>query len=460
VFEQSRTIQWLDAAGNMQPPPQRRHCVLDFIEMKNDDSPEGRLQFNIMASMAEYMGEKIVERGKDGRQRMLEDGRIPGGVPVYGHDLHPTEKGRRVINEFEAQVAREMYEHSRRGKSCYAIAAMYNERGIRSKGRNGEPPASWSRTTVLQLLTNRAYIGEHRTGDTVLPVPRIVSDELFFAVQAQLEKNGRRWVGRPSHDKYLFTNFLHCDKCQHRMTGKNRGRNYVCGHRTNKPPIRQLCHAPRVRAALIDAIGWAAIWEMLKDPAQLLTQARAYFESLPKPDRSGQGVEMQQELAKLKRQRDNRLKMYRSGEEEYDEKARAEMLEIKRRIAFLEAELSAIDPVIELPEEHVVEAYSREITEGEEPLTHERRRPILESLDELRIGYVDGEMTITGKVPVGANRTVSNTYKGQNCYRSLDADAESQGAPPFKNKLFFFLPGGSVRARRGTTRPPRSSTPP
>src|SRR5262245_30006399 len=33
----------------------RYGATLDFVEMKNDDSPEGRFTFNMLASVAEYM---------------------------------------------------------------------------------------------------------------------------------------------------------------------------------------------------------------------------------------------------------------------------------------------------------------------------------------------------------------------------------------------------------------------
>jgi site-specific DNA recombinase len=411
----------------------RHNCTLDFVEMKNDDSPEGRLQFNILASMAEYIGEKIVERGMDGRQRMVDDGLVPGGPPVYGHDCDPNRKGKRVLNEFEAKISDEMYRMALGEDSCYGIAAKMNGRGIRSKGMNGEPPALWSRTTVYQLLTNRQYIGEypHKSGK-ILEVPRIVSDELFFAVQAKLEAIGKRWVGRRSK-RCLLTNFLYCRRCGHRChgTGKRKYLAYRCGYTNgSKPPVKRLCAEPQILAWKLEQLAWEMIWALLKDPRHLLSQARAYFDSLPKPEPDENASAMEQELIHARRKRDNRLRMYRLGDEEYDDVAKAEMLEIKRRIAFLEHELSAVSPVLELPEENLVEAHLREITEGDEPATLERRRNILEGLEELRMVYGDGRLTITGKVPIGS-RAASSTSDAPNCYRSVGADNNYTHSIPF-----------------------------
>jgi DNA invertase Pin-like site-specific DNA recombinase len=409
----------------------RHNCLLDFVEMKNDDSPEGRLQFNIMASMAEYMGEKIVERGKDGQQRMLDDNLIPGGVPAYGYDA--PEKGKRAINEREAAVVLEMFYQRDGGKSPYSIAMHYNQRGVLSKGYNDQPPAQWSRNTVLQLLKNRQYIGEYHTRGRILEVPAIVPRDLFLRVQAKMAAEGQRWVGRPSN-KILLRNFLHCGKCRHRYNGHSKGPNaptvYRCDYRTNKPPQKRLCDAPEVRAVALEAAVWGMIWFMLKNPALLLSQARAYYASLPKPKRATGSAAMEKELATLKRAVANKTKMLKSGHLDWDEEKGA-MLDMKRRIQFLEAELSAIAPVVQLPPERVVAAYLREITIGEEPGNYTERRRILEGLEELRIDYLEKEFVITGRVPFGPPAVESAPYGRGNCERRLSAASNSPLSIPF-----------------------------
>ena len=95
----------------------KRHgCILDFVEMKNDDSAEGRFTFTMLAGVAEYMGEKIVEKGIAGQMRMIqEEKRIPGHGVLFGHDRHPTEKGRRIKNEVEAGYVLKMCQMIDRG---------------------------------------------------------------------------------------------------------------------------------------------------------------------------------------------------------------------------------------------------------------------------------------------------------------------------------------------------------
>jgi DNA invertase Pin-like site-specific DNA recombinase len=249
VFSVDRLARKLMDAAIIAAEFKRHGATLDFAEMKTDDSPEGRFMFNQYASMAEYLGEKIIENGKRGRREKLEQGFLPHGSAKYGYNFLGKKQGRRgelEINENEAAVVREVFRWRKAGMATYAIAAKLNEEGILSKGHNGQPPRPWSRTTVLQMLKSSTYIGQHKCSGMVVAVPRIIDDATFHAVQAAMRESCNRWIGRPSK-QHLLRSFVWCG-CQHRLVAIRYGSRveaYRCGHRTNKPPIRYLCATPR-----------------------------------------------------------------------------------------------------------------------------------------------------------------------------------------------------------------------
>jgi DNA invertase Pin-like site-specific DNA recombinase len=385
----------------------KRHgAVLDFVEMKNDDSPEGRFTFNMLASVAEYMGEKIVEKGRDGHRRMREEGRIPGRVPMFGHDKHPTEKGKRVINKVEQPILLKMFQMADAMTSTYAIAAWLNACGIRNKGRNGLDPVEWSHRTVQQVLVNRAAIGEHYDGGVLIEVPALVPVDLFNRVQVKLEKTRMRSVGaRPTES--LLVNFLY-HSCGHRMVTRRTGtngkyRSYICNHRTNKPPIKHLCTLERKQfpAQPVEELVWKLIWEMLTDHTILMSQAQAFMRSLPKPKSATSLAALERERATVRRAYANIIARCDKGHGSFaDEKEKLD--DLKRRIAQLDAEISAIQPVLEMPDETKLAAFLNEVYDAEaEPETFEERRDILDGLEDLEIVEDGGVLTITGKVPVG-----------------------------------------------------------
>lgn len=416
----------------------RYGCILDFVEMKNDDSPEGRFTFNMLASVAEYMGEKIVQKGIDGQMRMIEEeNRVPGHAVIFGHDRHPAEKGRRIKNEAEAAIVLKMCKMIDAGQTSYQVAAWLNEQGIRGKGTKGNDPARWSGVTVRQLCQNKCLIGECHTRGKIVPVPRLVPDDLFYRVQKRLAENGKKRAGRHPNVS-LLSGFL-WDEYNHRMQAGRAGqggkyRNYHCGHRTNKPPTQKLCDMPQIKAESIERPAFSMIWETVTDPARMVRAARAFHRHRqPQPEGvSTAGIE--RELETVKRAYNNIRRMCESGHYEFAEK-KAELDAKKRRITSLEAELHAIAPVLQMPDERQIAALLRKADTSEEPEEFSDRRALLDTLQELRVTYYrSGEFEITGKCPIGPEAGVSR--KVANWDASLGKDPNS-----LPESIPFYLKG-------------------
>jgi DNA invertase Pin-like site-specific DNA recombinase len=378
----------------------------------------------------------LKQRTHDGKVEKAMEGFLPHGNARYGYNIIGRKhtgiigKGRAVINEKEAPVVSEAFRWADCGMATYEIASRLNQEGILSKGHNGEDPKPWSCTTILQMLHCTDYIGQHHWKGITIPVPRIVSDELFYRVQAKMAGRKEQSVGRRS-TLFLLRSKLFCGRCGHRMLGKgNKGQRrnariyYLCGHRTNKPPLKRRCDAPMIWAKVIESVAWNAIWGMLKNPALLLAMGKAIYADHLKPD-AEKVTRIERRIAQLEKRDRNLMQMQEdaSTPEEY-QKCRERRNTIRWELASLEVELRDARKVVVLPSLSALEQRLETITTGAEPTTYEERRPILEELVDLRMEYADGNLRIEGKVPLDEPSDL--TGDGENHYRAVRADAQRE----------------------------------
>jgi len=383
---------------------------------------------------------ELKRRSKGGRKRAHNERRMCNTTAPYGmvyvskyerdaegrcQYLKEDPVGSSVEGLTKKQVVRDVF-HWRYYNQLRTstIARRLNDSGILSAGSSRYKPGPWGRTTVIQMLKNRHYVGEHWEGDTMLPCPQFVEREIFDGVQEMFKEAKKMSNGKPP-TKHLLCGWLRCKKCGRRyrtVTGSGRYPAYVCGNYDYKLK-RQVCRANRqIRCYKIEAVVWTAIWRHLTQPELLLANARAYYDSLP--SKSGT-AKLEQELATVTSRMERTKRMVRAGTENEDT-GNALILEDKRRIAEIEAELRVAGTVMALPPAHVIEAGCREIAEGPEPQSFATRRPVLEKLVDLKLTYGDGEVEIEGKVPVPEAVQVSG--KGaQKCYSRFGANAKRRG---------------------------------
>lgn len=110
-------------------------------------------------------------------------------------------KHRFAIDEAYAPIVREVFALYLDGKGYKQIAQFLAEKGVRQK--NGKPITP---NVVYTMLRNRKYIGEYKFGDTIIEngVPRIVSDDMFSAVQNKIVQNKKA----PARKKAIDGRFL------------------------------------------------------------------------------------------------------------------------------------------------------------------------------------------------------------------------------------------------------------
>jgi hypothetical protein len=292
----------------------------------------------------------------------------------------------------------------RQGWRVGSIVTGLNKRrilssGYKAKGGVWVPPGPWTRATVLQLLRNRKYIGEHWEGGKRVhcPCPCFVDREVFEAVQKMTRA---KKPGRPPA-KRLLCGYLECGPCQHKyqtLTGGGRRVAYLCGRKNRQRQF--LCKAnSQVPCHILDEVVFRAVWRHLTDAALFLRNVRAYYDSLPG---KSEVIAMEKELATLAAKVSRLEDQIDQGAGDH-QKAIARILACQTRMKELKTALKSAGSVATLPDEHVMRAALAEVANpDDEPESFEERRPILESLANLKMVYDKGHVEITGSVPVAS----------------------------------------------------------
>jgi Recombinase/Recombinase zinc beta ribbon domain len=281
---------------------------------------------SLTAFADELEREKARQRTYDAMLRKARLGHVTGGR-VFGYDNVRQDTGgvRRVINDAEAAVVREIFTRCARGQGRRVIALALNAAGSPSPRSQQARPQGWCSSSVREVLHRPLYRGEIVWNKTRkrntwgqqepqnrpesewlrLPAPdlRIVTDETWDAAHERLQASrgtylrhtdGRVW-GKPTdglESKYLLrTGLAQCAVCggglyvTSRSHGRQRAFFYACTtfHRKG----HTVCANNRQIA--MEAADWAvmeAVQDELLDPgvvAQAVWEAAGTLVQAP-PD--------------------------------------------------------------------------------------------------------------------------------------------------------------------------------
>ncbi len=296
-----------------------RRCAVEvvFLNHRGGDTPEEELLLQVQGMVAEYERAKILERSRRGKIHAARRGSVNvlGGAP-YGYRYISARDGDgsadyRIFLQ-EARVVREVYEWI--GRDRLTIGEV--GRRLKSEGiRSPKDKKIWDRATIWGMLKNPAYkgtaafgkthVGERRTRlrpqrrsqeqprrgystydvspeDWILiPVPAIVSEELFEAVQEQLAENRRMARTRLRGATYLLQGLVVCKRCGYAFYGKRassasaKGKRrryayYRCiGSDAHRFEGKKICHNKQVRTDLLEEAVWSDVCALLRDPSRI-----------------------------------------------------------------------------------------------------------------------------------------------------------------------------------------------
>ena len=286
----------------------RRGVDVEYLDGEYPDTPEGQLNKNIRAVIAEFEREKINQRMTRGRRNVVKSGKVMlhGNKPPYGYRV---EDKMLVIYEPEAKIVRLIFTWyvvgDERGKrlNLEAIAVRLTGMGVptwadvhgvrvKKRGR-GE----WSKATIRGILSNEVYAGmwyygkqgNEREQWLAVEVPAIVSREVWEKAQERRQHNREMSKRNNGKNEYLIARRVVCG-CGTKIAGRPAygGRKYLYYYcpATAGRIVGKRCDLPYFRVDQVDRAVWEKIKSWLSDPEvleQSLERVKAKLEGKNQP---------------------------------------------------------------------------------------------------------------------------------------------------------------------------------
>ena len=210
------------------------------------------------------------------------------------------------------------------GENPALIAYDLNQRGVPTKAAKhyDTDRKRWHRLTIRRMILNPGYIGRTRFGGAVLPdaTPAIVSEELFYAANAQVNKPKLR-EGRAKHD-YLLRGHAFCAICGKFLVGhclSGKFRYYECTNARPDENGTKNCQARFIRAGDLEDMVWSKTQAVLANPDIILGQLSQTGDKTSLESIDLEIKELEKALLKYDRRRSNLLEAMELGEFDKDE---------------------------------------------------------------------------------------------------------------------------------------------
>ncbi len=328
------------------------------------------------------------------------------------------------------------------GCSLAEIGRRLMQRGIRTQsGRE-----TWLSRTIWGMLKNAAYKGTTLFGKTCsgerrtrlrphrgrpehprrmrsvlntapedqipIPVPALVSEELFEAVQERLLENKKRNRRPPQGVRYLLQGLVVCKRCGYAYCGqsmtharKDHGKRsyqyYFCtGSMFGRCDRERVCWNKSVRMELLDAAVWEDVRGLLAEPGRVEAEYQRRLEN-----RGPEGGPRGESLGKLIRAAKRRItRLIDAYEDGLMEKAEFEprVVRARERLSQLEAE-SRVEEERQTAEQELrlvigqLEVFAQRVSEGLGEADWRTRREVIRALVK-RVEIDEAEVRVVYKV--------------------------------------------------------------
>jgi hypothetical protein len=332
-----------------------------------DSDPEARLLVQVQGVIAEYEKAKFAERERRGKLYRSRAGEVLSRKVPYGYrrvPRGPEGPAHVVVHDQEAAMVRRIFADFLGGAGVRSLARALAAEGVPSP----ESRPVWPLATVGRLLHNEAYVGRlfwnrRRTSYdpsirrirearrpreewAQIPIPAIVSEETFEAVQRAARNNTIFSPRRTEPGTFLLRRLVRCGHCgvklaAHRArSGHGVARYYTCPHHD---PVRaggedRRCPERSARADELDAFVFDQVRQLLARPDLLSAGEAAVAAQQPVPD----DELLAAQLARLERRREAAQSERRRLADLYQAGV-VEHVEMARRAAELDARSRGLD---------------------------------------------------------------------------------------------------------------------
>src|SRR5215813_12560646 len=285
---------------------QAHGCTVEFVERPMSQDPHDQLLLQIRGAVAEYERSLICDRMRRGRLTHLRAGDLlPWTRAPFGDQLdpeHPRDPACLHLDPAAAAVVQEMlawYLEPR--ATVHSIALRLTCTGLLTP--TGK--ARWNVASVRGILKNPAYTGTaygnrtrivpatHRKSALLpvgpgcsyryrppqewigVPIPALISPEIFDRVQQKLALNQQCSARNNTHFPYLLRAMVSCGHCRLGTTARTMMPTaqsyYVCHGRSNALRVAQgqRCPARYIPARTLDDLVWQDLCALLMEPEHL-----------------------------------------------------------------------------------------------------------------------------------------------------------------------------------------------
>jgi site-specific DNA recombinase len=442
-------------------------CRVEFLDRPMSSDPHDQLLLQIRGAVAEYERTLITERMRRGRQARLRAGTLlPWTTPPFGYRLHPERPRDAAAVRVEpagATLVAQMFDwYLEPQATVYQLAQRLTELGVATT--RGKP--RWNTASVRGILRNPAYAGRALTNRTQVaparqrksamlpagpgvshaprppedwievPVPPVISAEIFAQVQAKLDAN-QQSAARNTRHEYLLRALISCGACRLSCTCRQTAAGYsyyLCRGRTD--PLRvaqgQRRTARYIPASQLDELVWADLCA-LTDPTQVARAlARARGGAWLPQELQARQATIRKALGQLDRQAQRLLDAYLAQVIGLDELQRKRQ-ELDRRQATLAAQQRQLQATTEQRLELAavadgIERFCQTIRAGLATATFTQRRQLAELLID-RVIVTDDDVEIRYVLPTspdGPHRPFCQLRKDHLDFPARDRDLDQR----------------------------------
>ncbi|SEN98132.1 site-specific DNA recombinase [Amphibacillus marinus] len=326
-----------------------------FISIKEGEygTPHGNLQFNILASVAQYQREELAENVQLGMSQRARSGKFNGGI-VLGYKTVDKEL---IVIEEEAETVKLIFDKfANEGWGTKKISNYLNSIGKRTK--KGKTFAVVSASTILDNPIYKGYVRfnqvlnwetNRRKGKNPNPIiakgtHEPIIDEETWSKASELREKRRTGTPRQYSGTFPITSIAKCPECGAYMTslyGSKRKdgtkkRYYACGQYHNKG--RSVCNPNLIDADWLENAVFDRLTQTLQSDSaieRITNQINQLIEQDPKFTEQTKEIKiLESQLTKLEQQRRRVQESVETGSGIHTEKEAAErMKEIRAEIS-------------------------------------------------------------------------------------------------------------------------------
>jgi site-specific DNA recombinase len=451
---------------------QRMGIEVVFLNRELSRSPEDELLLQVQGMVAEYERAKILERSRRGKRHAAHVGNVTvmSGAP-YGYRYVSKHEGggsaRYDILEEEARVVRQIFlwigqERLSIGEVCRRLQ--------RTAERTRTGRTQWDRSVVWGILRNPAYkgtaaFGKTRTGPlrprlraqrnrplqprnavsaydlpreewVFMPVPALVEEALYAAVQEQLAENRRRARQSQRGARYLLQGLLVCKVWGYAYYGKplspsarkHRPRGYAYYRCVGTDSYRfgghRVCANTQMRTDLVEIAVWQEVCQLLKEPQRLEREYQRRGYARPRSAKWETPESLRAQISKLQRGMARLIDGYAEGLIEKVEFA-PRIKRMKQRVTVLEDQVQQLaDEALQQRELKLLigqlEEFVTKVQRNLASADWEMKRELIRALVR-RVEIDKQEVTVVFRVGPDPSGLTPEKQSSQHCWRRDDS---------------------------------------